>query len=333
MNSQGTVFVTGGSGFVGGHIVRRLIEDGYRVRMLVRRGPASASHPSVEVIVGDLTEPATYDSALRGAAAVVHAALTDNLSQDVDATAALRDRSAQAGVRKFLHLSTISVYGNPPDGTVTEDTPPVPVDDPYARTKLAIEEVLRERSGISEIVILRLGCVYGPGGGWWTDGLLNLMARGRLIKVNDGNGTANLIHVADIGAVVMLLLTRSTAPAEIFNVTDGMPVSWSRYFSELEKLLGRSATVSMDAADARAYGKKWLRPSLPRRIVRKLQGARFVHPLDDRSVAGFISRAVYSNSKASRILGFRPAHTLESGIQTVKLFRESPGTANLTGLS
>jgi nucleoside-diphosphate-sugar epimerase len=326
VNKQDTVFVTGGSGFVGSHVVQRLIRDGYNVRMLVRRRPAPASHPSLEVVVGDLTKPATYDAALPGVRAIVHAALTDSFSQDVEATAELRNRCAQAGVQKFLHLSTISVYGNPKEGTVTEETPPVPVRDRYAQTKLAIEEILGERSQVSEVAVLRLGCVYGPGGGWWTDGLLSLMGRGRLIKVNDGNGTANLIHVSDIGAIVMLLLTRSGAPFEIFNVTDGTPVSWSRYFSELEKILGHSATVSMDAAAARVYGKKWLEPSLPLRVLRKLQGTRFVHPLDDRSIDGFVSRAVYSNSKASRVLGFRPVHTMESGMQTVKLANEPKAT-------
>jgi nucleoside-diphosphate-sugar epimerase len=316
MNTPDTVFVTGGSGFVGGHIVRRLIEHGYRIRMLVRRAPASESHPSVEVVVGDLTKPATYDPALPGSVAVIHAALTDSLSNDVEATAALRDRSAKAGVRKFLHLSTISVYGNPPDGTITEDTLPMLVDDPYARTKLAIEDMLREPSAIPEVVILRLGCVYGPGGGWWTEGLLNLMRRGRLIQVDGGSGIANLIHVSDIGTIILHLLTFPNASFEIFNVTDGMPVTWSRYFSELEKVLGRSATVSMDRDAARAYGIKWLQPSLPRRVLRKFEGSKFIHPLDDRSIATYVSRAVYSNRKASQLLGFRPAHALEHGIET-----------------
>jgi len=321
MSSPDTVFITGGSGYVGSHVVQRLIENGYRVRMLVRRDPGPV--PAVEAVVGDLTNPATYDAALYGAAAVIHGALTDNLSHDLEATAQLRNRSAQAGVRKFIHLSTISVYGNPLEGTVTEDTPPIPVADDYARTKLAIEEMLRAPAGIPEVVILRLGCVYGMGGGWWTAGLLSLMERGRLIKVNGGSGTANLIHVSDIGAMIPLLMARSGAPVETFNVTDGMPVSWSRYFSELEKLLGRSATVSMDAADALAYGKKWLQPSLPRRVLRKRQGAKFVHPLDERGIAGFVSQAVYSNRKAAELLAFHPTHTLESGMQTVKLFRKN----------
>ena len=318
MRKHEVIFVTGGAGFVGRHIVERLIADGYAVRALVRRPPEAPLPPSVEVIIGDFTKPSSYEPALPGAAAVIHSALTEDYSQDAEAAVELRNRAAHAGARKFVHLSTISVYGNPLEGTITEDTPPVPVDDPYARGKLAIEERLREPSGMAEVVVLRLGCVYGPGGGWWTTGLLNLMKQGRLIKVNNGNGTANLIHVADIAATIPVVLDRSNAPFEIFNLTDGMPVSWSRYFSELEKLLGRNATASMDEAEAHAYGRKWLQPTLTGRVLRKLRGAKFIHPLDDRGVAGFVSRAVYSNQRASRLLGFQPAYTLERGMESVR---------------
>jgi nucleoside-diphosphate-sugar epimerase len=310
MSGKATVFVTGGSGFVGKHVVRRLVENGYHVRMLRRRAPDAGVPASVEVVTGNLTDPPSYAAALAGASAVIHAALTDDLSRDVEATVALRDCSAQAGIRKFVHLSTISVYGNPLEGIITEETPPLPVKDSYAETKLAIEQRLREPAAIEDAVILRLGCVYGPGGGWWTDGLLNLMRQGRLIQVDGGRGIANLIHVLDIAALIPTLLS-SNAAVGVFNLTDGRPVTWSRYFAELEKLLGRSATVSMSEAEARAYGKKWLQPSLPRRVLRRLQGRNFIHPLDDRGIAGFVSRAVYSNEKAVRSLGFRPAFDLE----------------------
>jgi nucleoside-diphosphate-sugar epimerase len=313
-----TIFVTGGSGFVGRSVVQALINHGYRVRVLARRTPEGLDS-SVEVVLGDLTRPESFAPALEGVSTVIHAALTGGLSQDVQATSKLHQLSAQAGVRKFLHLSTISVYGNPAAGAITEETPPIPSADPYASTKLAIEEALRASSpACPEVAILRLGCVYGPGGGWWTEGLLNLMARGKPILVNGGTGYANLIHVEDVGAIVLLLLARSNPPLEIYNVTDGEPVPWSRYFSELEKILGRTATISMSAAEAREYGKKWLRPSLARRLIRKLAGAPIIVPLDDKGIEGYASRAVYSNQKAAALLSFRPAYDFDRGIGSIQ---------------
>jgi nucleoside-diphosphate-sugar epimerase len=316
-----TVFVTGGSGFIGRHIVRSLQSHGYSVRVLARR-PPEGMNSSVRVVLGDLTQPESFAPALEGVSTVVHAALTDGLSHDLEATSKLHTLSAEAGVRQFLHLSTISVYGNPAAGAVTEETPPIPSPDAYSSTKLAIEEALRASRGCPEVAILRLGCVYGPGGGWWTQGMLDMMARGKLILVNGGTGYANLIHVEDVGAIILLLLARSNPSFEIYNVTDGAPVAWSRYFSELEKILGHAASISLSAAEAREYGRKWLRPSLARRVIRKVGASPIIHPLDDRAIDGFASHAVYSNEKASRVLGFRPAYDFESGIRSVRAERD-----------
>lgn len=334
-----SVFITGGSGFIGRHLVRSLVQRGYAVRMLARRRPEQMDS-TAEVIVGDLTRPESFAPALEGVSTVIHAALTDGLSHDLEATSQLYKLSAQARVRQFLHLSTISVYGNPPAGTVTEDTPPIPSPDAYSSTKLAIEEALRTSSDGPEIDILRLGCVYGPGGGWWTEGLLNLMARGKLILIDGGAGHANLIHVEDVAAMVLLLLGRSRSQSsnsapEIYNVTDGQPITWRAYFSELENIFGQAATIPMSVAEARDYGRKWLRPSFARRVARKLGLSGSIHPLDDRAIDGYASRAVYSNERASRELGFVPKYDFSNGIQSVRAerdFRPSERTVEVEAL-
>src|SRR5579859_4965345 len=167
--ASNSVFITGGSGFIGRHLVEGLINHGYRVRVLARRMPEGLNS-SAEVVLGDLTQPESFASSLDGVSTVIHAALTDGLTRDLQATSKLNQLSAAAGVGQFLHLSTISVYGNPMNGTITEETPPIASGDAYSSTKLAIEEALRTPPGCPEVAILRLGCVYGPGGGWWTHG-------------------------------------------------------------------------------------------------------------------------------------------------------------------
>jgi nucleoside-diphosphate-sugar epimerase len=316
-NSPGTVFVTGASGFIGRHIVRLLIQHDYKVRALVRRTPTLPFDPSVDLIAGDLTRPETYEPALSGVSAVVHSALTEDFSGDIQATSTLRNLSARAGVKQFIHLSSIVVYGNPQSGDITEATPPVLAADRYSQTKLAIEGVFKSDSRSPEVAILRLGCVYGPRGGWWTQALLDAMSRGKHILVNAGTGTANLIHVEDVAATVLLLLAQPNSGPRIFNVTDGAPVPWKLYFSALEGILERTATVSMSAEEARQYGRKWLNPSLLRRVIRKMQGSAHIHALDDRAIDFFASTAVYSNSKAIESLGFRPKYDLEAGMLTV----------------
>jgi nucleoside-diphosphate-sugar epimerase len=128
---SGPVLVTGGSGFIGRHVVQLLDKHGYQVRALVRRVPQQGFNPTVDVVIGDLGEPETYTAALNSVSAVVHTALTDNLSDEPQATSLLQHMSAQAGVRKFIHLSSIAVYGDPPDGAITEETPPLDASDAY----------------------------------------------------------------------------------------------------------------------------------------------------------------------------------------------------------
>jgi nucleoside-diphosphate-sugar epimerase len=333
VNHSGPVFVTGGSGFVGRHIVELLSERGFNIRLLARRVPDRAFDSSVELVLGDLTRPETYSPALQGASVVVHAGLTDNFTNDVPATLTLQKLSAGAGVRKFIHLSSIVVNGSRRDGTVTEETPPVAAADTYSRAKLAIEQGLLANSQTPELLILRLGCVYGPGGGWWSNSLLNMMDHGKLILVNGGTGTANLIHVADAAEVASTLVQTPDSPPGIFHVTDGMPIPWSAYFSELEGILGKTATISMTVEEARAYGRKWLRPWLPRRVFCKLLGSERIHPLDDGAIQSFASRAIYSNYKASTVLGFRPRYDLKSGMETVRVDWNSRRLRNAQGAS
>lgn len=326
MAEIGPVFLTGASGFVGRHIVRKLCSNGIPVRALVRRPPAQPLDPSVELVIGSLSEPDSYLSALAGAKAVIHAALTDNLSDEPQATAELLHRSARQGVRKMIHLSSIAVYGAPESGSITEETPPAACSDAYSRTKLAIEETLKASATGLDITVLRLGCVYGPGGGWWTTALLNQMQRGKLILVNGGSGVANLIHVADVASVVACTLERAGPPYDVFNVTDGMPVSWRRYFEALEALAGVKATVVMSASEAQKHGRKWLHPSLLRRVFRKLSNAPIIYPLGPQDILNLASRAIYSNKKIADTLHFTPEYDLDSGMQSVSSYHNSEGT-------
>src|ERR1700734_2923270 len=101
-DQSGAILITGASGFVGRGIVQQLCESGYRVKALVRRTPKQPFDLSVEVVIGDLSQPESYTPALTGVSAVVHAALTDNLSDEPKATATLLTQSARAGIRKFV---------------------------------------------------------------------------------------------------------------------------------------------------------------------------------------------------------------------------------------
>lgn len=285
---------------------------------MVRRLPKQSLHPAAKVVTADLNQPLSYAPLLEGTSAVVHAALADNLGDEPRMTTTLVEACARAGVSKFIHLSSIAIYGAPASGAITEETTPLPSADVYSRTKLEIEKALQNGAVPIDIIVLRLGCVYGPGGGWWTAGLLNQMQTGKLILVNNGSGTANLVHVADVAGAVLLALDYAGAPFNVFNITDGMPLTWSRYFAELEKIAGRQATVSMTAEQARRHFEIWQRPTFARRVIRKLSGAPVVYPIDYRGIDNMASTAVYSNRKAATALQFKPEYDLDNGMRSVR---------------
>jgi nucleoside-diphosphate-sugar epimerase len=166
--------VTGATGFLGAATVARLRAEGITVRALVRSETAASD--AHERCVGDLRDAEVLARAVAGVDWVIHAGARVSTSGaweefeavNVRATEALIERAAAAGVRRFVHVSSLSVYAVPSDGaTITEDSP---YDDGagergcYARSKLAADQVASAAMrGGAPLTIVRPGLLYGPG--------------------------------------------------------------------------------------------------------------------------------------------------------------------------
>jgi nucleoside-diphosphate-sugar epimerase len=137
--------VTGGSGYFGSVVVARLLERGDRVRVL-DVNDAEDRLPDVELVRGDIRDPATVARAVAGADAVFHNVAQVPLARDkaafrtvnVDGTRLLLDTCLQAEVGKVVHTSSSAIFGVPAANPVTEETPPAPAED-YGRAKLDAE--------------------------------------------------------------------------------------------------------------------------------------------------------------------------------------------------
>ena len=164
-----TALVTGGTGFLGAHLVRALLREGVSVRCLVRPGSdrRNLTGLRVEVLEGDITDPAATARAVQGCDTVFHAAAAYQLwvpdpaamyRANVGGTRTVLAAAGEAGVKRIVYTSTVGALGNPGDGRPGTETTPVTLADMvghYKRSKfLAEQEALRlHRAGLPVVIV------------------------------------------------------------------------------------------------------------------------------------------------------------------------------------
>ncbi len=245
------ILVTGGSGFVGSHLASRLATAGAQVRALVRkRGDhPGLDSPNITQMEGDFVDPATARRACEGMTFVVHSAATigSDLAEarrvNVHGTAALAAAAREAGCRRFVQISTISVYDWAQGPSVFDETAPLktiekayphtPAASPhYGLSKAEAERALQaEMDKGLEATILRLGAVLGvhPTSSW----AVGVPAKIREGRVSLAGGSAlPWTHVENVGLAMELALANPAAAGRAYNVVDGH-VPWRRYVEDV----------------------------------------------------------------------------------------------------
>lgn len=248
-----TVLVTGAAGTVGAYAVRELVERGHRVIAHDRPGsrfeldlPEGAP---VEVRTGDLRDLAACVDAVKGAQAVVHIAATVDLALprdeimaiNRDAVRFLYEAARAAGARRFVFLSSGSIYRKLP-GPATEDREIAPQTD-YEESKTQAEEYLfsRPRSG-TEVVVLRPTMIYGPRARFLGVKMATLppmlaLAFPRVPRLR-GGPVCNWIHGEDVARAAALVLDEPRAAWEAYNVADEAPMSLGEVVEAITRCYG-----------------------------------------------------------------------------------------------
>jgi nucleoside-diphosphate-sugar epimerase len=254
MKSSGyrTVLVTGASGFIGGHLAATLVERGYSVRALYRSSPmpeklARLADAGAEIMQVDLTRPEVVRGTVQGIDAVLHVAgkagywgpLAVYRAQNYDATVDLLTQARNAGCRKFVYTSSISVHGFGPHVETTEEGPYYRLISAYQITKKAAEEYVigQNGEGIATTVI-RPGNVLGPGDTTVSFPFLKAMQGGLTPYVSGGRSLTCPVYVADLVEAFILAMESDRADGVVFNITGGERVTWREYVDEAAELLG-----------------------------------------------------------------------------------------------
>ena len=240
-----TAFVTGGSGFIGGKLIRRLVGDGWRVRALARSDGAAEKVAALgaEPVRGDLEDRDALRAGAAGADVTFHAAAhlgewgdrSEFERINVDGTRNAIDASRAAGVRRFVHVGTeAGLLAGEPLVNVNEDAPLRPDSKaPYSATKAMAEQVVRDANGDDfETVVVRPRLVWGAGDTTILPALVSAVERKRFSWIGGGRHRTSTTHVDNVIHGLMLGAQRGR-PGGVYFVTDGEPVVFREFVTEL----------------------------------------------------------------------------------------------------
>ena len=259
--------MTGGTGFIGGRVVEKLVREcNASVRVMLRnfaRALHIARYP-IELVYGDMNELGQVTAAADGCDIIVHCAYgssgDDSIrrSANVVGTKNVLEAAVRAGVKRFVHLSTVQVYGPLSDGDLDETKPRQYFGDSYSDSKLDAEKVVLEYFAKYSlpIVILQPTIVYGPNSSIWTTNILSSLRKERHILVDNGEGYCNAVYVDDLADAVLLATVRDEGVGQTFLISGEEPVTWRDFYASYERMLGISGTIAMSVAEAEAYDIK-----------------------------------------------------------------------------
>jgi nucleoside-diphosphate-sugar epimerase len=319
------ILLTGGTGFVGGHVLERLRADGVPVRCVVRpkagRSLDAASLGATEVVAGDLETGEGLQEALAGVETVIHlAGVTkalrpeDYYDGNVRATTNLLLAMAGSDAR-LIHVSSLAAIGpaESPQRPVGEDAEPHPLTH-YGKSKLEGERLVR--ASFPDAVIVRPPVVYGPRD---TDvfQFLRPVAKGWSLQISGAERWFSAIYVGDLAAALVRLAASQAGTGRTYYLAHREPVSWSGMAKCAARIMGvKLRVVRIPPALALAIGEcadGWAQLTGKPGIVS-----------EQKIAEGICEAWICDTQRARAELGFEAATDLEHGLaQTLHWYKEA----------
>jgi nucleoside-diphosphate-sugar epimerase len=242
------VLVTGATGFIGSRLCELLsLEHHLPYRALVRDFSRAAriGRLNAELVAGDMLDAASLARAVEGCDAVVNLAHSDDKTAEKQ-TAHLVDACVRAGVRRFVHISSMAVYGpSPKMPVVTESTAPIERwGEAYSDAKAAAEAVVTAagKRGSLETVVLRPTIVYGPYSFFVTP-IVQDARQGRISLIDGGRGICNAVYVDDVCDAIVAALHRDDAVGAAVQINGDSRITWRDFISAFADMVEGEKTL------------------------------------------------------------------------------------------
>ncbi len=327
-----TVLVTGGTGFLGRRLTRRLVAEGHRVRVLARKTsniePLTAME--VEIVVGDLADKSSLNGAFKGVGAVVHAAAgTTGTKKDCETVTILGTRNVLElckanGVAKLVYISSCSVYGVADykiNQLVTEQSSLERHPEQrghYSASKQQAEALVIEamKSKIYPVVVLRPGTIYGPGGQVFAPMIGFALANKLFVVIEQGEFELPFVYIDNLVDAILEVIVNSHADNEVFNIVDTDRITKKTYVDKLiRKLYPKAYVVYLPYWCV--YWVTWAQERAFHALGRKpfLTTYRLISSQKNIS---------YDCSKIKSTIGWRPRVNFEQAVAAITSSHERP---------
>ncbi|WP_373499549.1 NAD-dependent epimerase/dehydratase family protein [Desulfococcus sp.] len=323
------ILITGASGFIGPHLVRRLISDGHECRCLARSRKKSEPLEllGAEIIEGDITQAQSLKGIAGGMNCLMHLATLGHMSNftvteamfeavNVLGTLNIMTEALREKVARIVHCSSVAAMGICPEVPATEKSECRPHHS-YGRSKLKAERAVLDmvRTHGLPASIIRFSMVYGPGD--WRDmlKLVRLARKGMFPKIGSRPKLTPMIHVDD-AVQGILLAAEKGIPGEIYLITNKQSEPFDRIRQILQEGLGIRRVP--------LYIPEWLALLAATMIEKSFTCVGKTPPVARKNIESTLADRVFSIEKARQELGFNPTVDSEAGLkETVAWYLEN----------
>ncbi|MCI0455806.1 MAG: NAD-dependent epimerase/dehydratase family protein [Gemmataceae bacterium] len=323
--------ITGATGFVGGHLAEACKARGLTVSTIARRQSDTTllEHLGVAIHRGDLADAQVVQRALEGVEVVVHCAgkvgdwgpVEEYRANNVDALRGLLEACKGRPLHRFVHLSSLGVYAARHHHG-TDESEPLPAHhiDGYTQTKVEAERLVLHYQGTEgvPVVVLRPGFIYGARDRTVLPRLISALRQGEFRYLGNGSQALNSIYIGNVVDAIFLAVQQPQAVGQVYNLTDGEPVSKRRFIEAVAEGMG----LPKPQQSVPLWLARLLAWVLERRARRR--GAAQAPRLTQARIKFLGLNLDFSIEKAKRELGYQPRVRFDQGmVETMAWYRQT----------